>query len=257
MAPLLSLAEVTKCSACRPAIESLGNARCELAGRQLMTEDCDAPPKMSSKDQDAFGVGVSATDVVGHVGVSHVAEYNVASVLDPSSLTPTTYLLDVAFEMVVDIELRGSSAKRVEMRFANLKRAVRHGRLLVRSPYWCAKLVARPVLIGDAGVLTAPVAGVKRAAGSRAGDKSPGAPLATIADFRNKIATIRTSPVWDRTGEFPRWSGPNGLDQSLYAMTEVDVDRLAMADHRIFVIGPRLVAVPSNSSQLAADRFRA
>ena len=111
MAPLLSLTEVTKCSAFRPAIESLGNARCELAGRQLMTEDCDAPPKMRSKDQDAFGVGVSATDVVGHVGVSHTAEYNVASVLDPSSLTPTTYLLDVAFEMVVDIELPPSASR--------------------------------------------------------------------------------------------------------------------------------------------------
>ena len=93
--------------------------------------------------------------------------------------------------MVVDIELRGSFAKRVDMRFANLKRVTRHIHLLVRKPRsragWIrlgairqnlgslAELVARPVVIGDAGVLTAPVAGVKRTAGGRAGDKSPGA----------------------------------------------------------------------------------
>jgi hypothetical protein len=44
--------------------------------------------------------------------------------------------------MVVDIELRGSFAKPVDMRFANLKRAARFGHLLVRSPYWRAGCIS-------------------------------------------------------------------------------------------------------------------
>jgi hypothetical protein len=43
-------------------------------------------------------------------------------------------LIDSAFGVVFDIEGRASSARRVEILFANLTRAARQGRLRLRSP---------------------------------------------------------------------------------------------------------------------------